>query len=212
MSGRLLTGPRFGLSGGRGGAFRTLVTDTFTRVDTTGPLGTADSGQTWETIAGTAFGISSNQAYNTDTANTLCISTIDSATYDGRVACTVTRTTQVAGVVVRLSDASNYWYVSLSGSATALIKVVAGSPTTVATTAATFSGATSVEVALSGNSFSVSFNGVVLLTGTGVVPPNEFTLAAGDVVALDLAAPEDKPIREGRIAGTFGNVEARTLM
>ena len=69
MSGRLLTGPRFGLSGGRGG-FRTLVTDTFTRTDTTGPLGTADSGQAWETIAGTAFGITSNAAYNTDTANT----------------------------------------------------------------------------------------------------------------------------------------------
>lgn len=29
-------------------------------------------------------------------------------------------------------------------------------------------------------------DGVVLLTGTGIVPPNEFTLAAGDVVSIDI--------------------------
>lgn len=29
-------------------------------------------------------------------------------------------------------------------------------------------------------------NGAILLTGTGVVPPNEFTLAAGDIVAIDI--------------------------
>jgi 2-dehydro-3-deoxy-D-arabinonate dehydratase len=30
-------------------------------------------------------------------------------------------------------------------------------------------------------------DGVVLLTGTGIVPPNEFTLEAGDVVSIDIA-------------------------
>ena len=30
-------------------------------------------------------------------------------------------------------------------------------------------------------------NGVILLTGTGVVPPNEFSLAGGDVVSIDIA-------------------------
>jgi 2-dehydro-3-deoxy-D-arabinonate dehydratase len=30
-------------------------------------------------------------------------------------------------------------------------------------------------------------DGVVLLTGTGIVPPNEFSLAAGDVVSIDVA-------------------------
>jgi 2-dehydro-3-deoxy-D-arabinonate dehydratase len=30
-------------------------------------------------------------------------------------------------------------------------------------------------------------DGVVLLTGTGIVPPNEFTLEAGDVVTIDIA-------------------------
>ena len=29
-------------------------------------------------------------------------------------------------------------------------------------------------------------NGVILLTGTGVVPPDEFTLHAGDVVAISI--------------------------
>jgi 2-dehydro-3-deoxy-D-arabinonate dehydratase len=29
-------------------------------------------------------------------------------------------------------------------------------------------------------------DGVILLTGTGVVPPNEFTLAAGDLVTMDV--------------------------
>ncbi|MBI5757254.1 MAG: fumarylacetoacetate hydrolase family protein [Planctomycetales bacterium] len=29
-------------------------------------------------------------------------------------------------------------------------------------------------------------NGAILLTGTGVVPPNEFTLAAGDIIAIDI--------------------------
>ena len=30
-------------------------------------------------------------------------------------------------------------------------------------------------------------NGVILLTGTGVVPPDDFTLAAGDIVHIDIA-------------------------
>jgi len=146
--------------------YRTLVSDTFTRGDTTGPLGTADSGQAWATIAGTAFGITSNQAYNTDTANTLCIAAIDTGMADVRVACSVSRTTQVAGLVFRLSDASNYWYVSLSGSATALIKVVAGSPTTVATSATTYSGATTVEVVAVGGSIQVYTAGALLLSAS----------------------------------------------
>ena len=29
-------------------------------------------------------------------------------------------------------------------------------------------------------------DGVILLTGTGIVPPNEFTLEAGDVVSIDI--------------------------
>jgi 2-dehydro-3-deoxy-D-arabinonate dehydratase len=29
-------------------------------------------------------------------------------------------------------------------------------------------------------------NGAILLTGTGVVPPNEFTLAAGDIIVIDI--------------------------
>ena len=29
-------------------------------------------------------------------------------------------------------------------------------------------------------------NGVILLTGTGVVPPNDFTLAAGDVITITI--------------------------
>ena len=29
-------------------------------------------------------------------------------------------------------------------------------------------------------------NGVILLTGTGVVPPDDFTLAAGDLVHIDI--------------------------
>jgi len=29
-------------------------------------------------------------------------------------------------------------------------------------------------------------DGAILLTGTGVVPPNEFTLAAGDEVAIEI--------------------------
>ena len=29
-------------------------------------------------------------------------------------------------------------------------------------------------------------NGVILLTGTGIVPPDDFTLAAGDVVHIDI--------------------------
>jgi 2-dehydro-3-deoxy-D-arabinonate dehydratase len=29
-------------------------------------------------------------------------------------------------------------------------------------------------------------DGVILLTGTGIVPPNEFSLQAGDVVSIDI--------------------------
>jgi 2-dehydro-3-deoxy-D-arabinonate dehydratase len=30
-------------------------------------------------------------------------------------------------------------------------------------------------------------NGAILLTGTGIVPPDDFTLAAGDVVHIEIA-------------------------
>lgn len=143
-------------------ALRTLATDTFTRGDGAS-LGTAESGQTWQTIAGTAFGITSNQASNSDTTNAVCVGGIDAAIANGRVSCSVLRTTQVAGVAFRISDASNYWVVSMSGSNTTLVKTVAGSPTTVATSAITYGAATVVEVSMSGSAISVSFNGVVRL-------------------------------------------------
>ena len=52
----------------------------------------------------------------------------------------------MAGVAFRISDASNYWTVNLSGSNTTLVKTVAGSTTTVSTYASAFSGASDVVV------------------------------------------------------------------
>lgn len=112
---RWLLGPGLGLLDARRVGYKTVVTDTFTRADNAGALGNADTGQAWLTIVGNAFGISSNQAYNTDTANTLSIAAIDAGASNVRIACTVTRTTQVAGVAFRISDSSNYWTVNLSG-------------------------------------------------------------------------------------------------
>jgi 2-dehydro-3-deoxy-D-arabinonate dehydratase len=40
-------------------------------------------------------------------------------------------------------------------------------------------------------------NGAILLTGTGVVPPDDFTLALGDIVTIDIAGV-------GRLVNTVG--------
>lgn len=147
-------------------SYTTVATDTFNRADDAGSLGTADSGQTWLTITGNAFGISSNQAYNTDVVNTLSIAAIDAGASNVRISCTVTRTTQVAGVAFRITDASNYWTVNLSGSNTTLVKTVAGATTTVATYASAFSGASDVVVTAIDSNIAVSVNGVAVLSGS----------------------------------------------
>jgi len=152
---------------------RVLAFDSFTRADNAGSLGNAESGQAWATSTGNAFGISSNQAYNTDTSNTVSIASVDVGATDVRVVCSVTRTTQIAGVVFRLVDGSNYWSVNLGGASTTLVKTVSGSPTTVATLAQAFSGASLIEVIARGPAISVLVNGVALPVA------NDAALAAG---------------------------------
>jgi hypothetical protein len=149
-----------------GAVSRYLVRDGFNRADAAGTLGTAETGQAWEAIAGTAFGISGGQAYHTDTANTLCISTINAGAANVRITCGVSRTTQVAGVAFRVTDASNYWTVSMSGGGTTLTKTVAGTPSNAASSATTFSGLTAVEVQANGSGISVYVNGSLLLSAT----------------------------------------------
>lgn len=163
---RWLLGPGLGLLDARRVGYKTVVTDTFTRADNAGALGNADTGQAWLTIVGNAFGISSNQAYNTDTANTLSIAAIDAGASNVRIACTVTRTTQVAGVAFRISDSSNYWTVNLSGASTTLVKTVAGATTTVATYGSAFSGASDVVVTANGANIGVSVNGELILSAS----------------------------------------------
>lgn len=81
-------------------------TDNFTRSNSTTSLGTASSGGTWTTRAGT-LGINTNTAY-APSGGTGNIATID-ATQETNVEVTMP-TVGNAGVVFRYSDTSNYWY------------------------------------------------------------------------------------------------------
>lgn len=86
------------------------VVDTFTRADSNTSLGDADTGQTWEAIAGT-WGIASNKGRLVSAPNG-AIAVVDAEMADGTFKVTVDIPDPLPddwGICFRVVDADNYW-------------------------------------------------------------------------------------------------------
>ncbi len=123
--------PSIGILSGTPGPLRQ---DTFNRGDTT-DIGTpSDGGSAWEEIAGTGWGVTGNQGYDSS-SGAGHIAVLESSNAIVSVRCTfnsVAGDGGDCGLVLRLSDSSNYIFLTFSESINyfALTKIVAGVTTT----------------------------------------------------------------------------------
>lgn len=142
----------------------TVVSDTFTRADSAVTLGSAEVGGAWTALDGT-WGISSNQAY-TPTPGTVGVALVTTTVSD----CTVTVTTATVvadnGIIVRLTDVSNFVRAIFEGGTWFIQKNVAASFTTIASVAGANSNGDIIALKASGNNYTLTLNGSVILTGS----------------------------------------------
>jgi len=136
-----------------------VVSDTFTRADTTSGLGTADTGQAWDEITGTG-GITSDQAYY---PSGTALAVIDSAKADAAIQCTWISPqlgTDRPRLIFRLTDGNNYWFIDpVNANTLQLWKVAGGGFTQVGSDAThAWSSGDVVQVSVSGDSISVYIN------------------------------------------------------
>lgn len=82
-----------------------LITDTFTRANNAS-LGNTETGEAWSTLRGTAWGVVSNQASNSDAASNYPIATVPLGSAD---TTTSVSTSQGCGPAVWVTDANNWW-------------------------------------------------------------------------------------------------------
>jgi len=104
------------------------------------------------------WGISTAKAVCSALDGGLGIALVDTSNPNVILDAIVTRVGDNVGIVVRYVDADNYIYTGHDGTNAYLVKVVAGTPTTVATAAKAF-GAGNVRVIISGTQIMMYWNG-----------------------------------------------------
>lgn len=159
-----------------------LASDSFNRAD--GVLGSTDgaghaeanggSGKAWVDQLGT-WGIATNKAAASALSGGKAMALVDIGTRDLILACSVTRSAGVVGIVLRWTDANNYLIAYHDGTNAKLDEVVAGTPTTRITAAATYNAGSEIRVRANGAQYILYYNdlyvgnygsGSALLTGT----------------------------------------------
>ena len=142
------------------------ITDSFNRTDSA-TLGTADTGETWTSSAGSSgvFGISSNKAYvSSPQANSVAV--LDTGITNYSVGATFTGTTGEWGLVLRYVDSNNYLLVSFASQYWHRIRTRIASTNTAVVEKGftTISDGTLVRVDVVGNAVTVYMNGIETLT------------------------------------------------
>lgn len=142
-----------------------LVLDTFTRANSTTTLGSAETGQAWTVGLGT-MGVNTNKAYMVSGPSG---ASLESGAADVTLSCLITHNGSDAGLVFRVSDATNYLMVRF-GSGTLQVYRRVSTFTQIASQAYSLaSGATAtLSVVMSGSSLTVFVNAVqqIALTET----------------------------------------------
>lgn len=148
-----------------------IASDSFGRAD--GSLGNTDgaghaeasggSGVTWTAQAGT-WGVSSNKAQASALASGVAVATVPSSTEDVLIECDLVRSAGEVGVVARWEDSNNYLRAYHDGTNCVLQEVVAGTPTTRITAAATYAANASIKLHLRGQRSMLYYNDLYIST------------------------------------------------
>ncbi|HMR01764.1 MAG TPA: hypothetical protein PKA43_00170 [Candidatus Competibacter phosphatis] len=126
-----------------------------------GGLGSGGSGDAWTSNVG-AWGASGGVAQASALSGGIAIATVDTSTADVLATVKATRSAGNVGLVVRYADANNYVYALHNGTNAQLVKVVAGTPTTLVNTAAAYSAGADLRVICEGTKFRLHYNNVFI--------------------------------------------------
>lgn len=139
--------------------FGMLENETFNRSD--GNIGTSDTGNVW-TVQQGDIDVVSNAAKGINAANNIATINVVDANVRVRGTVTLNSANQEAGIIIRYTDASNYWLVSAKATANEfkIVEYNGGTPTTRASAAPTISTATAylIEVEANGSAIYARFN------------------------------------------------------
>ena len=113
-------------------------------------------GSAWAATIGT-WSIQTNAAQASAVVGGVGIATFDAGYTDVLQTAGVTRAGGVAGVVLRYADADNYVYATHDGTNANLIKRVAGSETSMISTATTYSAGAEIRVIADGTTFDLFY-------------------------------------------------------
>lgn len=142
-------------------SFRAVAVDSFNRVNNTTTLGSADTGQVWQPVAGT-WGVYNNYArvYTSSGANDRVV--LDAGAADVRVTARLVGSgANQARLIVRALDDANELYVGEAGGSTCILgKRSAGVLTTLADTGVTLAAGDLISVVMIGTAITVYINGV----------------------------------------------------
>lgn len=139
----------------------TALYDTFNRANTASAIGQLDSGQSWVQTAGT-WGIISNQGYISASGASLATVAVAASTDTQVTFQTISSGTGY--LIFRFSTSTNYWRfgASAAGGALTLEKVVAGTPTTLATLTNTLTTGMTLRVVASGDNIYLYVNSALI--------------------------------------------------
>jgi hypothetical protein len=146
------------------------ITDSFNRADSTSGLGNTETGQAWQTVAGTGstttWGIVSGQAYNIAGQDSFQV--VDSGVSDCTVQVKVTDNTnkQYSRLIFRFVDNANYYMLQSNSTNYQLYKKVTGTFTALKTIAVTPAIGDVLKVVLSGSTITPYINGVAQAAAT----------------------------------------------
>jgi hypothetical protein len=145
---------------------RPIISDTFTRDDSTTTLDKADTGQIWVQPQG-VWGVFGNQAY-LSTSSEPSVAVIESEIANCKVSCILPAIPlgEAPGLVARYVDTSNYLRISITVGTGMLYlsKRVAGTLTTLGTYTHDWITGDTIGFVLNGASVQATLNGNVVIT------------------------------------------------
>jgi len=158
------------------------------------PEANGGGGLAWETIAGT-WGITSNKARAlTVDGGSNAVLAVDVGKADVIIEAKLETNGNYVGFSTRIVDANNYYSIRIlvTTPTVRIFKMLAGTPTQVATIAFTYAAGARMVARIDGNQIQVMYNEAVLLTHTitdsvfdGVTKHGLYTAQVGSVVNAD---------------------------
>lgn len=148
-------------SDGFGSTFGT--TDGAGHAETSG-IGSGGGSKTYSQVGtwATASGKASASALSSGIAH----ASVECGTRDVFADVDLTRSTGEIGLLLRYKDGDNYAYLVHDGTNVKLVEVVSGTPSTLLTSAATYSADATLRVSLIGTAYRVYYNGLLVGSGT----------------------------------------------